>query len=445
MLFPCARRLRTRMCLLFPIFCLLFILVLLQGDPRSKFQVDLQRNFLLARGLLGNFGYWNGREDSIALPTPFQVLQPDCGALFSGNTDEIEITREMIYKESRTGILPSELAYMARNCTQFRDSRGYQSQPYTNEEGEFSLAYIMLVHNDAEQVERLLHAIYVPQNAYCIYIDSSATPEFYNAIISIQRCFQNVILASKSEHIVHSGISRLKAELQCIRDLILTDIPWKYIMNIHENDFPLTINAEIVASLNFLQDSSHIPMLQTGYHNITYSGSDPSMQTWAQLNNVMFYMGTGDYIMSKQLAGFAVKDQFSQQLLSFLNGTKNPCQYYWTTLYKWFQSIEGSTTQKTLQSMLPVFKQSLTSSSNICDQLFIQNDYCLFEIGDLYWLAKQGSFFAHGFDLNFDHITVQCLEERLQSSILSKMSNSSNIKQALDDSSNQIIHDKLKR
>ena len=41
----------------------------------------------------------------------------------------------------------------------------------TAEEEAFPIAYSLLMHKEVEQAERLLRAIYRPQNSYCIHID----------------------------------------------------------------------------------------------------------------------------------------------------------------------------------------------------------------------------------------------------------------------------------
>lgn len=59
-----------------------------------------------------------------------------------------------------------------------------------------------------------------PHNVYCIHIDAKSSIIFQSAIKSITQCFQNVFIATKLEKIVYAGFERLKADLNCMEDLI---------------------------------------------------------------------------------------------------------------------------------------------------------------------------------------------------------------------------------
>ena len=58
----------------------------------------------------------------------------------------------------------------------------------SKEEENFPLAYSFVVHKDAGQVERLLRALYRPQNVYCIHIDKKADAAFYEALKNVADC-----------------------------------------------------------------------------------------------------------------------------------------------------------------------------------------------------------------------------------------------------------------
>jgi len=51
------------------------------------------------------------------------------------------------------------------------------------------------------QVERLLRAIYMPQNFYCIHIDSKAPAHVHQLTAAIANCFDNVFIASRLESV----------------------------------------------------------------------------------------------------------------------------------------------------------------------------------------------------------------------------------------------------
>ena len=66
-----------------------------------------------------------------------------------------------------------------RGCAYFKASRNFLPTSPTAPEDDYPLAYSIVVHRGAGQVERLLRAIYRPQNQYCIHVDAKSTDEFY--------------------------------------------------------------------------------------------------------------------------------------------------------------------------------------------------------------------------------------------------------------------------
>jgi len=55
--------------------------------------------------------------------------------------------------------------------------------------------------NGLAQVERLLRAIYMPQNFYCIHVDSKSPRHVHQAAAAIANCFDNVFIASRLESV----------------------------------------------------------------------------------------------------------------------------------------------------------------------------------------------------------------------------------------------------
>lgn len=94
-----------------------------------------------------------------------------------------------------------------------RDSSSSTSSP-------IHLAYSILVYDKVEQFERLLMSMYEPTNIYCIHVDAKSTDTVRRAIRSIVDCFDNVFIATKLESIVYAGFSRLKADINCMNDLL---------------------------------------------------------------------------------------------------------------------------------------------------------------------------------------------------------------------------------
>ena len=246
-------KLRSRV-LLFIVCSLIFIFLSITSGSRGHLH-DLDLGTWLVMSL---FGSRSEKESPIMATVGLSIPQPDCQALIRGDTQEVNYIKEMLFKEFRTGLSDDDLINLTSNCSHFAHTRNYPSKPYSKEEEDYPIAYILTVHKNSEQVERLLRAIYAPQNLYCIHIDKKSPDSFHTAISAIAGCFPNVILASKTEDIVYAGFSRLQADLHCMRDLVSVSSQWKYAINLCGQDFPLRSNLEIVHSLKALQGKNDI-------------------------------------------------------------------------------------------------------------------------------------------------------------------------------------------
>jgi hypothetical protein len=158
-------------------------------------------------------------------------------------------------------------------CRLFRELRGYDHYKTSTFELNFPIAYSILAYNNVEQFERLLKAIYQPQNVYCIHIDSKSPKSVHDSIGSIARCFRNVFIATRLEHIVYAGFARLKADINCMNDLARPDfehknlrgknfsLNWKYALNLASTEFPLRTNYELVKILNMFNGANDIEVI----------------------------------------------------------------------------------------------------------------------------------------------------------------------------------------
>jgi len=71
----------------------------------------------------------------------------------------------------------------------------------SSEEAEFPLAFSIAMYRDVEQTERLLRAIYQPQNLYCIHVDTKSPLLVHQTVAAIARCFDNVWIATHLDKI----------------------------------------------------------------------------------------------------------------------------------------------------------------------------------------------------------------------------------------------------
>lgn len=159
----------------------------------------------------------------------------------------------------RAGIPMCDSLYstLTADCELFQTCRGYIMSPLTEEELLFPLAYSLIVYRDAEMVERLLRAIYRPQNYYCIHVDAKASTAFFRAISDIANCFTNIFIASKRIDVKWGKYSVLQPELLCMEELWRYP-RWKYFLNLTGQEFPLKTNYELVKILKALKGANDV-------------------------------------------------------------------------------------------------------------------------------------------------------------------------------------------
>ena len=101
----------------------------------------------------------------------------DCFKLIAGEKQE----QNHVFRHRRAKDPLPDITFrnLTRKCEEFKENHCYiQDFGPSNEEAEFPLSFSILAYHYVEQVERLLRAIYRPQNVYCIHIDVRADENF---------------------------------------------------------------------------------------------------------------------------------------------------------------------------------------------------------------------------------------------------------------------------
>ncbi|CAD7973952.1 unnamed protein product [Amoebophrya sp. A120] len=170
-----------------------------------------------------------------------------------------------------------------QQCFDWVKNRGYYlDSPFSEEEKQFPLAYILLVHKHIGQVERLLRAIWHRQNYYCVHVDIKADEEFRNQVRALVHCLnlaanyydpgrsttnfdakndlqelhqmehqkRNTFLASDPVGVYYVSWTRVEADMRCLQDLRKFD--YKYVLNLCGQDYPLKTNLQKVRDLKAL-------------------------------------------------------------------------------------------------------------------------------------------------------------------------------------------------
>lgn len=186
----------------------------------------------------------------------------DCKKIISMDSNEQAKAKSLVDKlreENKLKTLDdTNFIFDKSKCDVFKRARGgtYLLKNSTSND-TIRLAFSILVYEQVEQLERLLHAVYRPQNYYCIHVDKKSSPALHQAVKSITDCFDNMFIASKLETVVYAGYSRLQADINCMEDL--NKLPgWSYFMNLASTEFPLRTQHEINTILRMYNGANDV-------------------------------------------------------------------------------------------------------------------------------------------------------------------------------------------
>ncbi|KAM7229728.1 hypothetical protein CapIbe_019844 [Capra ibex] len=318
-------------------------------------------------------------------------------------------------------------------CHEYVARSHYITETLSEEEAGFPLAYVMTIHKDFGTFERLFRAIYMPQNVYCVHVDEKATDTFKGSVKQLLSCFPNAFLASKMEPVVYGGISRLQADLNCIKDLVASEVPWKYILNTCGQDFPLKTNREIIRHLKGFKGKNITPGVLPPAHAIgrtkyvhhellkqknSYVIKTTKLKTLPP-HNMTVYFGTAYVALTREFANFVLHDPLALDLMSWSKDTYSPDEHFWVTLNR-IPGVPGSMPNASWAGDLRAVKWfDMKDKHGGCHGHYV-HDICIYGNGDLKWLINSSSLFANKFELTAYPLTVECLELRLRERTLNQ-------------------------
>ena len=267
--------------------------------------------------------------------------------------NKYEQTRKWMKDHTRKNkIEDDQYVRLLDDCDKFKTQRGYPKLPFSKEEKDFPIAFNILVHQDVEHVERLLRSIYFPQNIYCIHIDEKQPLIFKHAIHSLAKCFDNVFIPRVTERIVYAGFSRLKADINCMQDLVKhPQSRWKYLLNVAGQSMPLKSNLEMVRILKIYNGANDIEGMYKFrvIHNRLdreWKEFDPIRDnvTTAHINktgkanppppdDIDIVRGSAYGVFSRPFVEWLLTDQKARDLLEWSKKTYSPDEHYWSTLH----------------------------------------------------------------------------------------------------------------
>lgn len=357
----------------------------------------------------------------------------DCSAIH--DMDPVEIGKALVLRKKVVEERDESLVHLTSNCDVFLESRGYKDVCVSQEEENFPLAYSLVVHKDAWMVERVIKALYSPSNIFCIHYDGKSSEEFRSAMEGLAQCLPNVFISTKRESVLYASITRLKADLHCMSDLLKSDVQWKYIINLCGQDFPLRTNIELVSELtrlkggNMLESCRPSPAKRERYEyryeikDATFEYQKLPVRTDQKKepppHGMEMFTGNAYFILSRKFVEFMETSDVVKDFLSWSEDTYSPDEHFWATLAR-LPGVPGEIPRSQpditdLMSKTRLVKWSYLEESVYppCTGQHVRS-VCIYGLAEMRWLLNYGHWFANKFDPKVDPIIIQCLEENLQ-------------------------------
>ncbi|XP_041854003.1 beta-1,3-galactosyl-O-glycosyl-glycoprotein beta-1,6-N-acetylglucosaminyltransferase 3-like [Melanotaenia boesemani] len=407
------------------------------ASPMFIMRQMLVMTIFLILALCLSFVFWETISkrksfSDLTIPKQFWTDLPGCLAVISGDVHVKKIELKMLLGSRRKQTILSEEFYInaTKDCPAYIKERSFITKPLSEEENNFPIAYSMVIHEKIEMFERLLRAVYAPQNIYCIHVDQKSSPEFQKAVKGIISCFPNVFIASKLERVVYASWSRVQADLNCMKDLLNSHVDWKYLLNTCGTDFPIKTNREMVTALKALIGRNSMETEATNDYKKTrwqyhYNVTDNIIQTGIMktpppISSPMF-SGNAYFVVTRAFVEHVMKNEDIQNFMEWEKDTYSPDEHMWATLQR-MPSVPGSLPANDkydvsdMQSFARVVKWSYLEGNvrkgapyNPCTGQH-RRAVCVYGAGDLPWLLEQHQLFANKFDPEIDDVAIRCLE-----------------------------------
>ncbi|VDI33892.1 N-acetylglucosaminyltransferase 3, mucin type [Mytilus galloprovincialis] len=351
----------------------------------------------------------------------------NCRKIIEGDEEEIAKANRYMKLHQPKRITEDDYITNINNCNNFVNRYQYDAYTVIEEEREFPIAFSILTFKDVDQTERLLRSIYRPHNFYCIHIDNSSSEELHKALRKIANCLSNVFIVSKTEDVIYNHVSRLRADINCMTDLLSKSNKWKYFINLPHQQFPLKTNLEMVKILKIYNGANDIEGITSRlkYYQFKYSYEyiNNTLKCIGPKNGKLPYnanivKGSAYGIFSREFVKYVIYDKKAKAVLKYMEDIESPDEYYWATLnHNEILKAPGRFTGN------PEKKPWLATYASWpprdrCHGKIVR-EICIYGVGDLNELVSRKELFANKFYPDYQYMAMACLEEYIHNKTLS--------------------------
>ncbi|XP_064642576.1 beta-1,3-galactosyl-O-glycosyl-glycoprotein beta-1,6-N-acetylglucosaminyltransferase 3-like [Lineus longissimus] len=347
-----------------------------------------------------------------------ETAVPFCHGMLKKKFD-IKNALKYMKNNAKVFIPTANFAQMEKtDCEVFRQASGYAHRPLSEKEARFPLAYSIMMHKDVEQVERLLRAIYMPQNYYCIHVDRKSPSAVHRAMRNIAQCFPNVFIATRLVDVRWGMFSMLQADFNCMKDLLRYD-DWRYFINLTGQEFPLVSNPELVKDLKKLNNTNFIPswretreefLLRTKYR--WRNNRRTNMKKGKPPYNIVIMKGSLHNFLTRDFVHYVINNAVSLQFLKWLEDTWGPEETFFASL-QYNKHLKAPRCHPA-SPRGPIefdFRYLVWQrGKNVCAGKWVR-EVCVAGVGDLHKAMKSNGLFINKLHLSFQPLALDCLEE----------------------------------
>ncbi|XP_035377328.1 beta-1,3-galactosyl-O-glycosyl-glycoprotein beta-1,6-N-acetylglucosaminyltransferase 4-like isoform X3 [Electrophorus electricus] len=357
----------------------------------------------------------------------------DCSAVY--NMDPVALGKSLaLRKRGVTMASDASVANATSDCARYLASRGYGEAHVSEAERDFPLAYSLVVHKDAAMVERILRAVYMPHNVYCLHYDLKSPAVFAEAMRGLARCLPKLTVASQLEHVQYAGISRLHADLNCLKDLANSPVPWRYAINLCGQDFPLRSNSELVRELRALGGASMLETVRPSNakkqrFSVRYILRDKNAQyhplpvRTAEAkapppHGIQVFVGSAYFTLAREFVTFVQQSRLAKDFLAWSEDTYSPDEHFWASLIRVPEApgavglSEPDISDLTSKTRVVKWEYLEHRLYPACTGVHLRS-VCIYGAAELRWLLDGRHWFANKLDPKVDPILIECLEEKL--------------------------------
>lgn len=277
------------------------------------------------------------------------------------------------------------------------------------------LAYLIIAHQQPEQLAQMLYCIQHPDNVYLVMPDSKGLTGSEPALQAVVRRHPNVFIAPARD-MRWASWSLMQARLDGIRELLARPEPWEVLINLSGQDFPLKSQEEIRAFFaanegrNFLEIVEPEKVWNDPYARIRRVRLEPPFMKsgWTvpklRIDRWSRHLGQARYVGGRPY--MALTRSFCQHLVES------------THLPRWVKTLRHA--YRPVEVLPHSFIMNSPHADTVKNHLLHEEDWSaggshpkVFTLADQERLERSDKLFARKFDSRRDSEILRVLERRV--------------------------------